>query len=66
MDARVFHDRVAETPEAKARWFQALSLEERMEPLCEFTDLILANNPRILDRVHAEPAPGRVQIISAP
>ena len=58
------HDRSEETPEAKARWFQSLSLPERMELLCEFTDLILSNNPSIVDSKNAEPAAGRVLIVS--
>ena len=36
----ISHDYQEETIEAKARWFQALSLAERMELLCLFTDLI--------------------------
>lgn len=43
----VSHDRSKESPEEKARWFQRLSLEERMELLCFYTDLILRNNPDI-------------------
>ena len=35
----ISHDRRDESIEAKARWFQSLSLPERMELLCEFTDL---------------------------
>jgi hypothetical protein len=44
----VSHDLKEETPEAKARWFQSLSLTERMEMLCQFTDLVLENNPMIV------------------
>lgn len=48
------HNRDEETPEAKARWFQSLPLEERMEMLCFFTDLILENNPGIVDARDAQ------------
>lgn len=65
MDGLVSHDRREETPEAKARWFQSLSLEERMELLCAFTDLALAVNPDLPDRKHAEPVAGRIQVLSA-
>ena len=50
----VFHDRSAETPEAKARWFQSLSLSERMDLFCEMTDLILTVNPKLVERKDAE------------
>jgi hypothetical protein len=60
----VSHDRSEETPEAKAAWFRSLSLEERMELLCAFTDLILANNPNVADRRNARPTQGRVRVIS--
>ena len=43
----VFHGWEHETIEAKARWFQSLSVEERMEVFCEFTELALALNPGI-------------------
>jgi hypothetical protein len=62
----VFHDRVFETPEAKARWFQSLSLEERMEYFCAITDLILENNPRLAERKHAEPVAGRIRVVGSP
>ncbi|GMV90504.1 MAG: hypothetical protein AMXMBFR82_02820 [Candidatus Hydrogenedentota bacterium] len=66
MEPRVLHSRDAETPEAKARWFQSLSMTERMDLLCEFTDLALAVNPELLELKRAEPVPGRIQVISAP
>ena len=64
MDARVSHDRSEESPEAKARWFQSLSLTERMELFCEITDLILSNQPDISERRNATPSSGRIQILS--
>jgi hypothetical protein len=44
MNQTISHDRYEETLEAKARWFQSLSLAERMDLLCFFADLILDNN----------------------
>lgn len=41
--------------EAKARWFQSLTLVERMEILCAFTDLALEINPRLADMKDAQP-----------
>jgi hypothetical protein len=61
---QIFHDRQAETPEAKARWFQSLSLEERPELLNAFTDLILAVNPRIVEQKNAQPVKGRIRVVS--
>ena len=63
MDLRVSHSRRAETPEAKARWFQSLPLSTRMELLCAYTDLILENNPQIVEKRNAEPTSGRVRLV---
>ena len=60
----ISHDLAEETPEAKARWFQSLSLSERMDLLCVFTDLVLENNPMILERKDAKPIAGRVRVLS--
>jgi hypothetical protein len=48
MTGSVSHDRGDESVEAKARWFQWLSLEERMEVFVAFTNLIWENNPDIV------------------
>jgi len=58
------HDRREETPEAKARWFKSISLEERMEMLCAFTDLILTVNPRIVETRDAQQTKRRVRVLS--
>lgn len=50
----ISHDRREETLEAKARWFRSLSVEERMDYLCAVTDLVLENNPRVLNVKHAQ------------
>jgi len=64
MDKAVSHDREEETPKAKARWFQSLSLSERMELLCSFTDLVLTNNPKIVEQKHAQSTSGRIRVLS--
>lgn len=66
MDASISHNRDEETPEAKARWFQSLSLEERMDYLCALTDLILENNPDIVKQKDAQSSPGRVRVVELP
>lgn len=50
MNATVSHDRNEETIEAKTLWFRSLTLEERMEMLCTFTDFVLAVNPGIVEQ----------------
>jgi hypothetical protein len=60
----ISHDLAEETPEAKARWFQSLPLAERMDLLCFFTDLVLENNPLIVERKDAKPIAGRVRVLS--
>jgi hypothetical protein len=58
----ISHDWNEETIEAKARWFQSLSLERRMDILCEFTDLILELNPNIVEQKYAEPVNRSFQV----
>lgn len=62
----VSHDFAEETLEAKARWFQSLTLKERMEMLCAFTDMILSVNPRMVEQKDAKPITGRVLVLSQP
>lgn len=64
MKGKVSHDRREESIEAKTRWFRSLTVEERMELLCEFTDLALAANPGIVHKRDDQPTTGRVQILS--
>lgn len=63
MDKAISHDRYEESPAAKARWFQPLTLSERMEVLCAFTDMALTANPTLQERKHALPLAGRIQVI---
>jgi hypothetical protein len=63
MDLFVSHDRLEETPEAKARWFQKLSLQEREELLCNFTDMILSVNPKVAELKDAQPITGRIRVL---
>ena len=60
----ISHSRSDESIEAKARWFQSLSLLERMDMLCFFTDLILDNNPNIVEKKNAQPAWGSLRVVS--
>lgn len=65
MNGSVSHDRREETLEAKARWFRALPMSERMDLLCDFTDLALTANPRLPERKIAQPVAGRIQVVPA-
>jgi hypothetical protein len=65
MNATVTHDRAEETIEAKALWFRSLTLDERMEMLCAFTELFLMTNPKIVEQRNAEPIEGRVLVLTA-
>jgi hypothetical protein len=65
MKQTILHDRQQETIEAKTIWFRSLSIAERMEVFCSFTDLALSANPSLKDRIHAQPTTGRVQVLSA-
>ena len=64
MEQTISHDRKEETIEAKARWFQSLSLNERAELLCQFTDMILFVNPNIVEKKDAKPVEGRILVLS--
>ncbi len=65
MELCISHDRLEETPEAKARWFQSLSFEEREELLCSFTDMILEINPKVAELKDAQPIKGRIRVLRA-
>ena len=60
----VSHDWEEETPEAKTRWFRSLRMADRMQMLCDLTDLALSVNPYLPEKKRAKPTPGRIQIIS--
>jgi hypothetical protein len=66
MKPSITHDRDQEALLAKARWFQSLSLEERMDYLCAVTDLILEDNPGILTEPDLHPVSGRVRVLVLP
>lgn len=65
MDLSITHDRLEETIEAKTLWFRSLTLSERMDILCAFTDLLLLTNPEIAEQRDVEPVEGRVLYITA-
>ena len=63
----ISHDRNDESLEAKARWFQSLTIGQRMDIFCELTDMILAAQPDMIrSKPHAQPVPGRIQVLKLP
>jgi hypothetical protein len=66
MPDSVTHDWSEESPEAKARWFQSLTVEDRMELLVEFTNLALHFHPEMARGRDARPIAGRVQVLERP
>ncbi len=64
MNGSVSHDIHEENLQAKARWFQSLTLEERMDLFVSFTNLILENNPEVVNQKYVRPASDRVRVIS--
>ncbi len=65
MNSKISHDRSDETIEAKVKWFRSLSLPERMDMLCNFTDIALEINPQLQDKKYAQQIERRIQILSA-
>ena len=65
MKLEISHSRGDETIEAKAAWYQALTLEERMDIFCEYTDLALELNPKLPDTKDAQQTQRRVRELSA-
>jgi hypothetical protein len=63
MKVEVSHSFEDETIEAKVRWFKSLSIPERMEMLCFFTDMILENNPEIAGKRDVKSITKRIQVL---
>ncbi|MFH1708802.1 MAG: hypothetical protein ABIF71_12920 [Planctomycetota bacterium] len=63
MNPAISHAWGEETLEAKARWFQSLTVEERMDIFVEFTELAFALNPHSADKNRAQPVTGHIQVL---
>ena len=62
----VSHSRDDESLEAKAQWFQSLSVAERMDLLCEYTYLVIENNPQAAEAGRAQSSTERIRVLSIP
>lgn len=63
MNTKISHNRDDESIEAKVEWFRSLSIAERMDLLCCYTDLALTLNPEILEKKDDQPFNRRIQVI---
>ena len=63
MVGEVSHDRNEESLEAKARWFQSLTMEQRMQVFAEYYDLAVTVNPELVKRDDVPAWATRVQIL---
>ena len=61
---QISHNINDESIEAKVLWFRTLPISERMEMLCNFTDLALDLNPDLAGKKDAQPTKRRVRILS--
>ena len=61
----VSDNRGDESMAAKARWFQTLSTEERLEFLCELVDMALEVRPQLAEPADATSAEGSLRIVRA-
>ena len=64
MKKKVTYDFKEESIEAKARWFRNLTMKERIQNLCDFTELALAINPKVGEKKIDKSFTGRIQILS--
>jgi len=64
MKKEVSHSREEESIEAKTRWFRSLSLAERMDLFCSFTELALEVNPKLPELKDAQQTKRRIRIVS--
>jgi hypothetical protein len=61
---QISHNIDDESIEAKVLWFRTLPISERMEMLCNFTDLALELNPDLAGIKDAQPTKRGVRILS--
>ncbi len=62
----VSHDRAEESFEAKARWFQTLTMDERLDYLFELMDMMAENDNKAVRPIDVSAFKGCVQILRLP
>ncbi len=66
MKPNVSHDRGDESPEAKALWFQSLTVDERLDLFEEITELALELHPELANGSDAETSSRRLRVLTLP
>jgi len=66
MRSGLSHDREDESLEAKALWFQSLTVEERLELFDEITELALELHPELANGSDAETPSERLRVLTLP
>lgn len=66
MTPGISHDREDESLEAKAFWFQSLTIEERLELFDEVTEMALELNPELANGTDAETPSERIRVLTLP
>jgi len=66
MKPTISFNRNEESLDAKARWFQSLTLEERMEYFSDFMDFILEANPDLANRANAQQVSDGILVLNRP
>ena len=64
MEKKILHAFHAETIEEKTRWFRSLTVQERADNLVMFTEMALALQPNLGMKKNAQPAKGRILVLS--
>jgi hypothetical protein len=62
----ISHDLEDESFEAKALWFQSLTIEERLELFDEITEMALELNPDLANGTDAETPSERLRVLTLP
>ena len=60
----ITHDRSSESIREKAKWFQTLTVEERLDMLSFLTELALQRNPHLMEFKHDQPTSSRIRVIT--
>ena len=64
MELLISHSWDEETMEAKAHWFQSLTMEQRFEVFCEFMTLIEELNPSVFREKNVTKPAGGLQVLT--
>ena len=63
MIASVSYNIKDESIEAKVRWFKSLTIQERYQNFCDYTELALLLNPKLAEKKIDKPASGSICVL---